>query len=544
MSDSYITDSMKREDARKTAELERAFANVDALPAGNQGGAIDDGRADVFGEPIPDPEPLPMLPSVPDFPIGVLPKDLRGWVKDAADRARFRPDFAAVAIMSALGSVIGRKLGIRLKQFDDWTEYANVWGVLVGSPSSLKSPAMRDAMRPFKALQVRADEANEAERKDYEADVTAFKLRKEGRKKAAVKALTKDPNATIDLGGDAAPDEPIARTYWTSDVNEASLGVLLKNNPNGVLIERDELSALLSGLEDDSRADLRGMLLSGWSGKEGYRFDRIMRGTIYIPKFAVSMVGGIQPGPLARYVRGAATGERADGLLQRFQLLVWPDPAEFQYVDRRPDPSAKAAAMAVFERADALDGSVIGMTDEHGDEPPFVRLSSDAQALFIEWYTAFMRERREAEASGGDGPLASHFGKYPGLVAKLALITHVADEPDAREVSKQTLMKALAWLAYLTPHAIRAYHAAASPESSAAELLLARVKRGELPPKFGPRDVYRKCWKGLDDSAGVKKACQLLHDYGWLIEVDQAERKFGRPSDPVYSVSPKVEVAS
>jgi hypothetical protein len=200
--------------------------------------------------------------------------------------------------------------------------------------------------------------------------------------------------------------------------------------------------------------------------------------------------------------------------------------------------------MAVFERADALDGATAGMTDEHGDDPPFVRLSSDAQALFIEWYTAFMRERREAEASGGDGPLASHFGKDPGLVAKLALITHVADEPDAREVSKQTLMKALAWLAYLTPHAIRAYHAAASPESSAAELLLARVKRGDLPPKFGPRDIYRKHWSGLSDGDGVKKACRLLHDYGWLIEVDQAERKFGRPSDPVYSVSPKVEVAS
>jgi hypothetical protein len=76
------------------------------------------------GKCLPHPMALPKLPPVPEFPLSALPDALRAWVADAADRARFRPDFAAVASMCALGSPIGRRLGICLKQQDDWTEPA------------------------------------------------------------------------------------------------------------------------------------------------------------------------------------------------------------------------------------------------------------------------------------------------------------------------------------------------------------------------------------------------------------------------------------
>ena len=60
------------------------------------------------GESVPAPIPLPKLPAVPDIDLAILPNELRPLVEDAAERARFRPDFAAVAGVVALGSVIGR----------------------------------------------------------------------------------------------------------------------------------------------------------------------------------------------------------------------------------------------------------------------------------------------------------------------------------------------------------------------------------------------------------------------------------------------------
>lgn len=508
------------------------------------------------GEPQPDernapenrdwpaPLPLPKLPPVPEFPADLLPDDLLAWVGDASERARFRPDFAAVSSMAALGSVIGRKLGIRLKQRDDWTEYANIWGALIGPPSALKSPAMRAALRPFKKLQASADDEFKKALDEYEAKIEAFKMKKDAKKKAAVKALSKDDGAEINLGDLTPPDAPVARTYWTSDATAERLGELLAENPNGLLVERDELSSLLVTLEDERSATARGLYLSGWSGNEGYRFDRIMRGTTTLPKFALSVVGGIQPGPLSRYVRGAFSGERADGLLQRFQLVVWPEHEAFEYVDRYPDGPARRAAAALFERVDTFDPDEIGSRDDFGNDPPFVRLSADAQGLFVDWYTAFMRERRTVEADGGESaPIAAHFGKYPGLVGKLALILHVADDPEAKEVSERTLTKALAWIEYLTPHARRVYHAVEHPETGAAELLLSRLRRGELPASFKAWEISRKAWHGLTDREAVKKACRLLFEHGWLIELEPGGAQgIGRPVDPVYAVSPAAKV--
>lgn len=493
----------------------------------------------VFRKPIP----LPKLPPVSEFPLELLPDDLVGWVSDAAERARFRPDFAAVTSMVALGAVLGRKIGIRLKQHDDWTEYANVWGGLIGPPSALKSPAMRMAMNPFKKLQQAADAIHAETLDEYKGQLEIRKLRKAAKKKSAMLVLKEDVDAEINLATDDELDEPVPRTYWTSNVNEASLGVLLEQNPNGLLIERDELSSLLVDLENEAKSDLRGLMLSGWSGNEGYRFDRIMRGITYIPKFALSVVGGIQPGPLARYVRGAFSGEKADGLLQRFQLLVWPDSGHFQYVDRWPDSKAKKKAADLFERMDKFDPETIGSHDGFGNNPPHIRLSDEAQQLFIEWYTNFMQTRRAMEAGGGESAaIGAHFGKYPGLLGKLTLILHVADDTTAREVSQRTLKKALAWIDYLTSHARRVYHSVEHPETGAAELLLARLKRGELPNCFKAWQLSNKGWHGLTDTAAVKKACRLLYEYGWLNEVDAGGSSGGRPADPTYSVAPDAEI--
>lgn len=523
---------------------QKLFAEIERRKQGNGEAPPEEAKAKVE---IPAPMPLPELPAVPSFPIEILPDALQAWVADAAERAQFPADYAAVVAMVALGSVFGRKLGIRPKRHDDWMEHGNLWGALVGLPSALKSPAMREAMRPLKALQIAANADHEQLQAGHKARVQAYRLACEAIKKMAAKELAKDLKATVNLSPEQEePEEPICRTYWTSNVNEASLGVLLQQNPDGLLIERDELSSLLMRLEDEGCADLRGMLLSGWSGNEGYRFDRIVRGKVAIQKYAVSVIGGIQPGPLSRYVRSAYRGERADGLLQRFQLAVWPDCGPFEHVDRRPKLDARNAAAAVFARADTFDPLAIGAKDDYGDAPPFVRLSDEAQEVFDSWYVAFMRNRRAVEAAGGEsGPLCAHLGKFPGLVAKLALDIHVADHPTTKRVSERAILKALGWIEYLTPHARRLYHAVEYPETGAAKLLLARLHAGDLPDRaFGARDIYRKAWHGLTEPATVKKACQLLHDYGWLIEIDPGGSTGGRPADPLYAVSPAVEVAS
>src|ERR1043165_5688651 len=93
----------------------------------------------------PDPQPLPAeLPPVAPFDYRLLPDAFAPYVSDIAERMQCPPDFPAVAIMTAYSSVVGKQIGIRPKRHDDWLVIPNLWGMVVGRPGVMKTPAIRE----------------------------------------------------------------------------------------------------------------------------------------------------------------------------------------------------------------------------------------------------------------------------------------------------------------------------------------------------------------------------------------------------------------
>jgi len=112
------------------------------------------------------------------------------------------------------------------------------------------------------------------------------------------------------------------------------LGEILNENPHGILLFRDELNGFFRTLERQGHEADRAFYLECWNGDNSFTYDRIGRGTLHIAGACLSILGSIQPGPLADIVRGLR-GIGDDGLLQRFQLAVWPDASpEWQNIDR------------------------------------------------------------------------------------------------------------------------------------------------------------------------------------------------------------------
>jgi hypothetical protein len=108
-----------------------------------------------------DPLPLPggLLPPVPAFDATLLPLALRDWVRDIALRMQVPMDFVAAPAIVVLGALIGRRVGIFPKKHDrEWVEVANLWGAIVGLPGVLKSPVLRQVMRPLDRLVAEAQE--------------------------------------------------------------------------------------------------------------------------------------------------------------------------------------------------------------------------------------------------------------------------------------------------------------------------------------------------------------------------------------------------
>ena len=151
------------------------------------------------------------------------------------------------------------------------------------------------------------------------------------------------------------------RRYMANDTTVEKLGVILAENPNGILIFIDELISLLRTMDREGHEGDRGFYLTAWAGDSRYTYDRIGRGTLDIEAAIVSIVGSIQPGVIADYLHGAVQGGAADdGLMQRFQMTVWPDaPTAWRNVDRFPDANARAQAYAALQRLVELTPALV-----------------------------------------------------------------------------------------------------------------------------------------------------------------------------------------
>lgn len=473
-------------------------------------------RLAVTGAPIP----LPDLPAVELFDYRLLPERLSPWIQDIAERLQCPPDYVAVGAMVSLAAVIGRKIGIRPQQFTDWTVVPNLWGLIVGRPGLLKSPALESTTGPLDRLIADALEQFKRDQKEVLAVKAVGKLRAEAKEKEARKRLNQDPAADVfDLLEGDEIKEPVLRRYKTNDTTAASLGELLRQNPNGLLVYRDEMVSLLKGLDREDNADARGFFLTAWNGSDSYTLDRIGRGLhLHIDAACISLLGGTQPGKLAAYIHHAVNGGSGDdGLIQRFSLMVWPDAkAAWENIDRQPDRKAKNAAFDVFDKLDKLNLANIEAKQDTGfdGQPegiPYLRFAPDALHKFSEWRTELETRLRSGELHPA---LESHFSKYRKLVPALALIIHLADG-GIGPVTIEATLKALAWSQYLESHARRCYGSAVQAEVNAAKLILKKIDQGDLKPPFSSKDVWRPGWTGLDREA-AHKGLSLLIDYGHL----------------------------
>ena len=476
------------------------------------------------------PEPLPALPEVLEFDYQYLPDTLRGYVKDISERMQCPPDFAAVGALVMIATIIGRKVSIRPKQKDDWTVIPNLWGAVVGNSGVMKSPTLSAALSPLAKLEVAAfDDFSKASVKHVEIAELA-KLQQSVNKTLAKASLKKgfSVDASKLLQPEDTEDAPTLKRYKTNNASYEALGELLMENPNGLLVEADEIIGLLKQLDAGGQEVARSFYLTAADGDKSYTFDRIMRGKgLHIKALCLSIIGGIQPGVLAEYVRQATNGGAgADGLLQRFSLMVYPDILlKCIYVDRPPDKQLREAMNTLAAELDNLESTEIGAEVEEPDSVPFLRFDDAAQALFSEWIVELDTRLRSGEEHHA---IVSHLSKYRKLIPSLALINHLCDKKQG-PVNKTALMRAIAFSKYLESHAHRIYSYATRPDIDAAKILLKKLANGKLASPFKLRDLWRHGWTGLETSQKAESAIDILIEYGHLTK-ENIKLGIGRPT--------------
>jgi len=488
------------------------------------------------------PKPLPhkLLPVDP-FDLFLMPEVFRLWILDIAARLQCPADFPAVAAMIVLAAIVGRKIGIRPQQRTEWLVVPNLWGAIIGRPGIMKSPALAEPHSVLRKFELAAKQKFDEAMREFATESLVTKTATE-HLKAELKAAMKDERPTADIKRRLAElhaEKPIRRRYEMNDGTVEKLGAILSENPNGLLVFRDELTGFLKSLDKDGQEGARSFYLECWNGTDSFTVDRIERGTVDIPSAIVSILGGIQPGPLSDYLRKAAAGGAGDdGLLQRFQLAVWPDCLTlWENVDRAPDQRAAQRAFEAYERLDSLNPYAINAQADSSDGVPYLRFEADAQQAFDNWRETELEPRVR---SGNEHPaIEGHLSKYRSLVPTLALLCHLADEPEGGPVLLQSVERAIKWARYLESHARRIYGSISCQANESAHALASKIQDGSLKDGFTLRDVYRPKWSSLASKDAASAAVDVLIDIDW-IHPEQCDTG-GKPKT-VFRVNPGVTV--
>lgn len=466
----------------------------------------------------PDPEPVGwQLPNAPVFNYDMLPDVFVDFVRDASERMGVPPDYIAVPLMLSSSAALGSGFVICPKAVDKgWKETAALWGGIVAPPGSKKSPSFKLAAAPIQRIEAKL-------RDEYAVRKSAYDLAKKAQKTGGGNSL----NLLV---------EPKMERVLVQDTTYQKLAEICSNSPKGIMALWDEIAGMVANWSMQSQEAARGFYLTAWSGDQPYIVDRKESGTTRIERLYIVISGGVQPSVLGSLVKAAKdNGTANDGLIQRFQLMVYPDPRSApDEVDRAADEVAQNRALSAIERLRDITPGSIGVDIDQKTGRGVLHFDPEAQTAFD-----MLRKKiaRKTAALADDHLVGPHFAKMPGAIAKIAMLIHLLDGGKG-EVTRRAVMKAGYWSLYLRKHAERIYELWRTAEAEEAQRLAGKLQKGVLTDGFTARDIQRKGWSGLRDKESVATALDLLVNNHWLRRVVAASPNGGPPKE-TFVVNPK-----
>jgi hypothetical protein len=465
---------------------------------------------------------LDSLPPVDPFPVDVLPDSAARLVIEGADAIGCPCDFLGVPMLAVAAGTIGRSASLFLKH--GYFPIATTFAGCVGPPSDGKTPALKavaGAVR-FISDDLAAEHAEAMERWRMEAAAAS----------AAKGAKSK-----------AAPPPPKPCRIDIDDATMEVLPVILADNPRGLIMIRDELSAFILGMNQykGGKGNDRSIALKIWSGDRIVK-DRVNHennAPIRCPYPTLSIVGGLTPDMLGELVDPKG---RSDGFIDRF-LLAYPDPLPV------PDWSNRGIPVEVTNDWRSLIARlwVRPLDFKEGRSVPRVAyFTPEGKARWEERYNAHC-----AEMNAGDFPpyLRGPWGKlreYAGrLTLILTLMHHAADsaaDPQAvPPIGPRRVDDSWTLIAYFKTHFRRVLAVVSSgPRTGKPRAAKAIVDwlRSERLPTFTEHE-FKQARRWVEDQDLADALIYLTNRHAIRPrQAPQTSSKGGRPPSPAYDVNP------
>jgi len=449
---------------------------------------------------------------VPAFPLHAFSssRKWKEWIRDTAEGAGAPIDYVALALLGGVAGIAG--CGVTIRCSSTWSEPLVIWGAVVGKPSSGKSPALGTVRNLLAHIEKKLALDDEERRRKHAQDMGAAKAFSEKWEADTAAAASK---------GDQIPDRPIEAKLpepfipsqrVITDATIEAVADVVRGNPRGVVLWRDELTAFHKNMRRYSGGSDQAQWIEAWAAAS-LKVNRKNRPPLTLSRFAVSILGGIQPDRLAETLK-----EPDDGLVVRF-LYAWPNPASYV-----PPSSRRAGDDAgALERLSWIE-SIAGSAEN----PLVIRLDKHARKCFDQ----FSREHHE-DAQLVDGFEAGFYGKGLGYVLRLAgalALLLASERADRKPVVTESLIwrAAALWFDYFWPHARIALRAGGVSPQRRAERKVLRWIKEQKKARVGREDIRRDALGGKFTAEETDNLMASLERAGWARPVTPEPGR-GRP---------------
>jgi hypothetical protein len=418
-----------------------------------------------------------------------LPPSITSLARDIAG-ATLSPDYTLATIMTSAAGLIGFSRVAHIPH-STWHRHASIYTCLVGVPSSTKTASGRDIINIVAKLDAEALKANEPLvarwKADDEADKAAHDAWRDSLRQYEKKRRDGAPSGPPpdQPGRTLSETPPSPPRLMVSNVTMQRLVALLRDNPMGLILVRDEIEAFFGdmGRYGGSGAD-RGDYLTLWVGIK-LTFDRVKEGglAITVPQPALSLLGGAQPDKL----RDGLLNETDDGMFSRFDF-IWPVPPPVgSLFDAREAAAGLASLETVFRRLMAM---------RMEPEPVPLPLTREGAVFFDD-----LQQELTKQARVEDGLMAGWLGKGPLKVLSYALVIEhlvhgIVGVPLPTAVSLNAIEAAASYLRnYLQPMALKTIWLTGSDQKRGLAIMVAAaIQRGATPfegETFSERELYQ-----------------------------------------------------
>lgn len=427
-------------------------------------------------------------PWVP-FPLHCLPQVVRDYVEAGAQALNCDPAYVALPALVMLGGIIGNSRVIELKK--TWQEPSVFWGVVIAESSTLKSPALDAAVLPAFQIQEELYNLYAQEHDEWKNDMEVWKA--SGGKAEGSKEYASKP----------APVKPEPGRIIVNDITIEKLADLVHKNPRGLLLKRDELAGWFNSF---------GRYKTSGGGSDVPFWLEIFRAkamtidrktgdfpTLYVPRFAVSVTGTIQP----TVIRNVLTADFFESGLTSRLLLIKPPKAKKVWTEAVIPLQVE---QSFFQLVRDLH-SLIGKEKEAGHSwPKPLHFTPEGKSRWIEFYSTWADRQIEAE-----GEKAYALAKLEAYCARFALLLTVveffAGEITTEEISSIQVLKAkemVEWFAYETE---RVYTLMKNPEDKVEEERLL-----DFITALGGEITTRRLLRSNPAKYRTSKACESILD--------------------------------